>query len=183
MANNHYKHKDYSGLLRELQRKSNATKASTEETTSSVPAEDITEEINSSSPKSVNIDYDLDNLLSSVNGFNDIISLYDYCVEMVETEQQITQDLLHAIEFSEDYKERYRLSTQLHYNRQRRRQYKNAIAVLKPLVDFLNKEDSKKCINKLINVLGDARKAKQHETDKIYSPRILTELGVLKNEK
>lgn len=182
MANNHYKHKDYSNLLRELQKKSKANKVDVVDEISTTEPEEVVEE-SSSSSKEVSVDYDLDSLLDSVNNFGELITLYKYCEEMVETEQQITQDLLHAIEFSDDYKERYKLSTQLHYNRKRRRQYKNAIAVLKPLVDFLNKEENKKCLNKLSNILGDARKAKQHETDKVYSPRILTTLGVLKNEK
>ena len=179
MANNNYKHKDYSNLLRELQKK----QSKQNKTVSDEKSSDTVKETVSAENKGIDIDYDLDNLLYAVNGFSDLVKLYEYCTEMIEREQQITQDLLHAIEFSDNYKERYKLSTQLHYNRKRRREYKNAVAVLQPLIEFVQKDDTKKCLNKLSNLIGESRKVKSHGADKSYSPRILTELGVLKNEK
>lgn len=179
MANNHYKHKDYSGLLKELQKKSRKSVQSAEK----VPkiTEGVSTEITSNVDMS--IDFDLDTLLSSVNDLSELVRLWDMCNEQLDVEQQITQDLLHAIEFSNNCKERYKYSTQLHYNRKRRRQYKDAITVLKPIIDFIQKEENKKILNRLTNILGEARKVKNSSSDRAYSPRILTELGVFINGK
>ena len=177
MARNHYKHKDYSNLLKELQKQTN-----TSGVTDCSEYTDITESIdNVGNEKPMELEYDLDALIGSVNNLNDLISLYNMCEEQIEYEQQITQDLLHAIEFSTNCKERYKYSTQLHYNRQRRRVFKNTATVLRPIVEFIQKEENVKVVNKLTNLLGEARKIKSHSGDKTYSPRILTELGVFSN--
>ena len=180
MANSHYKHKDYSKLLKELQKKSNKQN-NNENCSDTIENIEITTSLHSE--KSIELDYDLDTLLGSINSLQELITLYTVCEEQVEYEQQITQDLLHAIEFSTNYKERCKYATQLHYNRQRRRVYKNTMIVLKSLVDFIQKEENVKVVNKLTNILGEARKIKLHSNDKSYSPRILTELGVFTNGK
>lgn len=166
--------KNYSNLLKQLQREFKESHSNTD---------DVVKELTSTtdSETNVNIDYDLSTLIGSMNDLKDLISLYDYCEEQLEIEQQITQDLLHAIEFSNNYKERCKYSTQLHYNRQRRRVYKDTITVLKPIVDFISKEDSKKCLNKVCNLLGECRKVQQRSNDRVYTPRILTELGEIEN--
>jgi len=176
-VNKNYRHKDYSGLLRELQK--TAGKSNVDTDSENVMCEEL--ESNVGYEKPIELDYDLDALISSVNNLNDLVALYNMCEEQLEYEQQITQDLLHAIEFSTDCKKRYKYSTQLHYNRQRRRVYKNAITILRPIVEFVQKEENVKVVNKLSNILGEARKVKSHSEDKTYSPRILTELGVFSN--
>ena len=186
MANNHYKHKDYTKLLNELQKDTN--KSTKEQETTVVESVNNTDSTNSDSTTinpnyniNMDLDYDIDTLISTQKNYNELCDFYDFCVEQIDREQLITQDLLHAIEFSNNYKERYRYSTQLHYNRVRRRQYKNAVAVLKPLVEFMRKEENKKVFNRLSNILGEARKAKKHINEKTYSPRVLEELGVITN--
>lgn len=176
-VNRNYRHKDYSGLLKELQK--NVSKSDVEVDVEAVVSSEL--DSNGGYEKPVKLEYDLDALINSVNDLQDLISLYTMCEEQVEYEQQITQDLLHAIEFSSDCKERYKYSTQLHYNRQRRRIYKNAMVILRPIVEFIQKEENVKVMNKLSNILGEARKIKSHSEDKSYSPRILTELGVFSN--
>ena len=168
------KRKNYTNLLKQLQKEFKESQSSdvvTDEPSVTTSSEDI----------DINLDYDLSTLIGSMNDLKELISLYDYCEEQLEVEQQITQDLLHAIEFSDDYKQRYKYSTQLHYNRQRRRIYKDTITILKPLVDFISKEDSKKCLNKVSNLLGECRKVQQRSNDRVYTPRILTELGEIEN--
>jgi hypothetical protein len=186
MANNRYKHKDYSNLLKEL--KNNSNKSNKVEETAIVESVDNTDSADSNSSAmnhnyniNMDLDYDLDSLISTQKNYNELCDFYDFCIEQIEREQLITQDLLHAIEFSDNYKERYKYSTQLHYNRVRRREYKNAVAVLKPLVEFIRKEENKKVFNRLSNILGEARKTKKHINEKTYSPRILEELGVITN--
>ena len=186
MANNHYKRKDYSKLLKELQSDSNKSNRDMETTVvESVDNADSTDNsssaINHRHNVNMNLNYDLDSLIATQKNYNELCDFYDFCIEQIEREQLITQDLLHAIEFSDNYKERYKYSTQLHYNRVRRREYKNAVAVLKPIVEFIRKEDNKKVLNRLLNILGEARKTKKHINEKTYSPRILEELGVITN--
>lgn len=179
MSNNHYERKDYSSLLDELQKKQ------VKKTKDTIESKVVSEDKNASSDtiKDDNIDYDLDTILSAINDLKDLTNIYNYCENQIEHEQEITQDLLHAIEFSDNCKDRYRLSTLLHLNRQRRRFYKNTVTTLKPLIDYINKDDIKKCLNKLTNILGESRKIKQNETNKSYNPRVLTELGEIINEK
>lgn len=199
MANSHYKRKDYTQLLGELQTKSKKSKSNKlssvgsdvqEELkclldTNSDTEDDVTELKSKPLPilKSVHIDYDLDKFLHATTYLDKLTRIYDDAVSQVEVEQQITQDLLHAIEFANNCKEWYRLSTQLHYSRVRRRQYKNTIEVLRPLIEFSKSPDNKKCLNVLRNIIGESRKVKSHVGDKTYHPRILTELGVFKNGK
>lgn len=180
MANNHYERKDYSALLDELQKKQ-AEKTKNVIQSGLVSVEDKDSSTDTTADK--NIDYNLDAILSSVNDLKDLVKIYSYCEEQVEHEQEITQDLLHAIEFSDNCKDRYRLSTLLHLNRQRRRFYKNTVTALKPLIDFITKEETKKCLNKLTNILGESRKIKQSASNKVYNPRVLTQLGEIINEK
>lgn len=181
MARNRNKRKDYSKLLKELQQQSQESDSDNKINSSSTVEGLIELDSDVGHEKPLNVEYDLDALLNSVNDLNDLISLYNLCTEQVEYEQQITQDLLHAIEFSTDYKERCKYATQLHYNRQRRRVYKNVVQTLKPIVEFLQREENVKVVNRLTNILGEARKAKLHSEDRVYSPRILTELGVFSN--
>lgn len=172
--NNKYERKNYTHLLKELQKSYNK---SVEDTTPK-NTETVHEADND-----VLIDFDLDLLLSSINDLSELVKIYDFCEDQLDVEQQITQDLLHAIEFSNNYKERYKYSTTLHYNRKRRRLYKDAMTVLKPIIEFIQKEENKKVLNRLSNILGEARKVKSHSVDRTYSPRVLTELGVFINGK
>ena len=182
------KRKNYDGLLKQLQKeyaethpkeKHNSTTATKNSTVEDKP---IIED-KSTVEKEVVVDYDLTDILNSINDLTELKSLFEFCKEQVEREQQITQDLLHAIELSENYKERYKYSTQLHYNRKRRRVYKTAIEVLEPLIEFIDKEDNKKCLNRLINLLGDRRKFKERTKERVYTPRILDGIGEIKNEQ
>lgn len=166
-------HKDYTYLLNQLkkeyqEKQSNITDVEVPTSTS----------VNN---KHIHLEYDLDAVLKNVQDLKGLVDFYNYCESQIDYEQDITQDLLHAIEFSDNCKERYKLSTQLHYCRQRRRQYKNVIAVLKPMIEYLNKDETKKCLNKIINYIGEARKTKQGESKRTYTPRILTELGGIIN--
>ena len=183
------KRKNYSNLLKQLQKEYAESHKDTNkstinnDTTENSTVEDTSIKDTSTVDKSVSIDYDLDDILYAINDLSELKSIYTYCEEQMDKEQQITQDLLHAIEFSNNYKERYKYSTLLHYNRKRRRTYKTAIEVLKPLIEFIDKEDNKKCLNRLSNLLGDRRKFKERTKERVYTPRILDDLGEIKNEQ
>ena len=181
------KRKNYNNLLKQLQKeyaeshKEDNKLNNQLENRVDTNTENSTVEDTSTVEKSVSIDYDLDDILYAINDLSELKSIYTYCEEQMDKEQQITQDLLHAIEFSNSYKERYKYSTLLHYNRKRRRTYKTAIEVLKPLIEFIDKEDNKKCLNRLSNLLGDRRKFKERTKERVYTPRILNDLGEIKD--
>ena len=96
---------------------------------------------------------------------------YDFAVLSVGTEDKILQDLLHAIEFSENKAERNRLATQLKRSRNDRRRYKNRVEALEPLVEFMDK--NKNAIEQLKQVLGKVRKIEIEQANRIYHPRVL----------
>lgn len=175
MGNNRHQQKDYSRLNRELQKDSEVNLPESLDVNNVSTIGTLPNENN------LGIDYDLDSILHSIQKLLQLIALHESCVEDLEKEQDITQDLLHALEFSKNTKNRYKYSTQLCHNRRRRRQYKNTITVLAPIVEFLKKEENKKVFNKLINLLGEARKTKSRVNEKSYSPRVLKEIGVITN--
>ena len=49
------------------------------------------------------------------------------------------------------------------------------------MIEYLEKDETKKCLNKIINFIGEARKTKQNESSRTYNPRILIELGEIIN--
>ena len=110
-----------------------------------------------------------------------ITNLYEYATEQIEQEQKLTQDLLHQIEFCNDHKQRYKLSTQLHYCRQRRRYFKDIIEEITPIYNIINKDNTKVFMGYLSNALGEVRKSEKYHKDRTYYPRVLKSLGEIKN--
>lgn len=84
MANNHYKHKDYTKLLEELQSKNSSNSVTSSNILEKPKEEDVCDIY--TTEKSVNIDYDLTALLTGVKDLTDLIRLYDMCEEQIEYE-------------------------------------------------------------------------------------------------
>lgn len=177
MANSRYKHKDYSKLLKSMNKAHIAE--STSSNTGVTSIEKDTEDNTSNNNTDTRFEYDLDLVLDTLNYLTELDRIYTSAVNQLDTEQQITQDLLHGIEFASNSKEWYKLSTQLHHARNRRRQCKNVIEVLRPLAEFLAVDTNKRCVNILKNIVGEARKTKSQVTHRTYHPRVLTDLGVI----
>ena len=104
--------------------------------------------------------------------FDACISQYDFSWDQVGIEDKRLQDLLHAIEFEPQAKERYKLSTKLHDSRVNRRINKDQTEVLRPLYDFLNDERHRRSIQQLKQVLGAVRKAEKSHLFRTYHPRV-----------
>lgn len=107
-----------------------------------------------------------------------IVGTYEYAKSCIEHEQQYIQDILHMMEFSDDYKERYRLSTQLHRSRVKRRYYKDLIEVLDIVAKFISDPDTKRVINRLKGICGDIRKVKKAQAERVYHLRSTGENSV-----
>lgn len=88
----------------------------------------------------------------------------------------LTQDLLHKLELGDlPYKERAKVATQLARCRQSRRECKDTIQVLQPLIDYLGTEKGRQLNNLLGEVLGKTRNVEKLMETRVYHPRVLKE--------
>ena len=103
-------------------------------------------------------------------------SRYVMSQEAVKTEEDRTQDLLHAIEFEsntgklDEYAERLRLS------RIERRENKDIVEELEPIIEFLNVQGNKKTMDQLTQLLGKVRKVEKYHESRSYHPRVEEQL-------
>ena len=88
---------------------------------------------------------------------------------LLEKDQQ-TQDILHRLELYDDpYLERKKLYDLIPYIRRDRRESKDSIEVLTPIVQYI--ESNRKTISCLQQLLGEVRKAERKQRERIYSNR------------
>lgn len=118
------------------------------------------------SVKSVKYSESVEKFLSDVR---EIQQLYGANYDLAHVKNQEDQDLEHAIEFSEHYKTRAKLSTQLHIVRVERRKAKNFVQDYQAVIDYLNK--NKSVMDRLGILLGLLRKAEQYHPRE-YVPRV-----------
>lgn len=101
--------------------------------------------------------------------------IYAYSQEEFEHQDKIKVDYLHLLELrcqrSEDS---LKVSVVLQDCLAARRRCKDTIAVLDPLMEFLESERGKVLINHLPQVLGKMRKQEGKIKERIYSPRAMT---------
>ena len=103
-------------------------------------------------------------------------SHYNFCLDEMQKQEQLTQDYLHTLEL-DDLKcdERSKIATKLAINRKDRRYYKDRVEELQPIVDFFADPQNKKVLDKLTNVLGQVRKQENYHKDRVYIPKVLKE--------
>lgn len=95
------------------------------------------------------------------------------CDEMKRMDD-LTQDYLHKLELDGlDYKERAKVATQLMKCRQARRECKDTIEVLEPLMQFLYSDRGKSLYNQFRETLGKTRKVEKSMETRTYIPRVL----------
>lgn len=106
---------------------------------------------------------------------DDVQKDYIYNSEQVTRMNKLTQDYLHSLELDGlDYKGRARVATQLTKTRQARRNHKDMVEVLEPIVLFLDSEKGKQLINLMREVLGKTRKVEGYLEHRRYIPRVLS---------
>lgn len=87
---------------------------------------------------------------------------------------RLQQDYLHKLELEGlDYRERAKVATKLMKCRQDRRDSKDMVATLQPLVDFLESDKGKNMINLMKEVLGRTRRVEKGMECRRYIPREL----------
>lgn len=99
---------------------------------------------------------------------------YNYNLEAMKNEERITQDYLHKLELEGlNCRERSKIATQLVANRQARRNYKDAVEELEPIVDFFEDPQNKNLIKKISELLGQIRKVENYHQRRFYVPKVI----------
>lgn len=81
-----------------------------------------------------------------------------------------TQDILHSLELEKhSYHEMAALSRKLAEVRQTRRQHKDIVAQLTPVVEWTRENDG--AVRSLQRLLGDVRKTERNTQNRFYTPR------------
>ena len=88
--------------------------------------------------------------------------------------ESLTQDYLHSLELDGfTYKQRAKVATQLALCRQERREHKDMVMALEPLVTFLESDKGKNMINLMREALGKTRKIETYMETRRYFNRVL----------
>ena len=118
-------------------------------------------------------------LSQQISGFLQLLdqAQKDYILSQSEITRldQLTQDYLHLLELQDrDYHNLAQVATSIKQCRINRRQHKDNIVLLEPLVTLLSSEKGKLIISQLQQTLGAVRKAERAAQDRHYSPRVLS---------
>lgn len=97
---------------------------------------------------------------------------YLLALEVMKTEEKRTQDLLHAIEFEPHADARSKLATRMRASRIARRESKDVVEELEPIVDFMSIQSNRKVIEQLTQILGKIRKVEKYHASRTYHPRV-----------
>ncbi len=87
---------------------------------------------------------------------------------------RLTQDYLHMLELGNlNYAARAKVATQLADCRRLRRESKDTVEILDPLVVFLDSDKGRNMLNLMREVLGKTRKAEERMVGRVYRCREL----------
>lgn len=101
-------------------------------------------------------------------------SQYNFHLEAMKNEERITQDYLHKLELEGlNCRERSKIATQLVYNRQARRNYKDAVEELEPIVEFFDDPKNRSVLNAMSQLLGQVRKVESYHQKRFYIPKVI----------
>ncbi len=112
----------------------------------------------------------------------DCETAYGLCSDNVPKLDKATQDLLHQLEFG-SYRERNKTANMLAKIRRERRESKDSVALLQPLVELFSTNDGRKFIKQLQLVLGEIRKIEKNMDNRIYTPKVITTIEIAKMTK
>ena len=123
---------------------------------------------------------DSPNFSETISGFISMMEGAKKDYEWNDAERQrlekLTQDYLHSLELDGlNYKQRARIATQLAKCRQKRREHKDMVIALEPLIAFLDSDKGRQMLNLLREVLGKTRKIEALMENRRYFRRVLDE--------
>ena len=111
-----------------------------------------------------------------LNMLTEAQSTYNWNQDEMDRINDLTQDYLHKLELENlSYHESAKIARSLSECRKDRRDSKNTITVLEPLIAFLNSEKGKTLFNLLREVLGATRKAENRMQERVYRYKALPE--------
>lgn len=118
------------------------------------------------------------NFSESISDFCDFLVSaqkdYTWNFDMVNKMDKLTQDYLHSLELDGlKYEERAKLATKIAKCRQDRRNHKDTVMALEPLVEWLDTDKGKQLFNLLREVLGKTRKVEERMENRVYVKRVL----------
>jgi hypothetical protein len=99
---------------------------------------------------------------------------YQWNKEKLTEADGLTQDYLHSLELDNlKYEDRAKLATKLAKVRRERREYKDTIQVLEPLIMYLETDKGRQLSNLLKEALGKTRKVEEKMKTRKYCRRVL----------
>lgn len=100
---------------------------------------------------------------------------YESCKTELNRQELLETDLLHLLELKcTSSRDRARISGKLQKCLLWRRECKDTIALLEPLIQFMSTDKGKFVINQLPQLLGSMRKEEKRIANRSYAPRIMT---------
>ena len=107
---------------------------------------------------------------------------YNFNREAMKNEERITQDYLHKLELEGlNCRERSKIATQLVSNRQARRNYKDAVEELEPIVNFFDDPQNRALIKRMSELLGQIRKVENYHQRRFYAPKVISGETIVTN--
>lgn len=104
------------------------------------------------------------------------VSDYKWCYDEVNRRDLLTNDQLHALELNDlKYSERAKLATKIAASRKTRRECKDTVEILDPLVSFLLSEKGKSMLGLMREALGKTRKVEERMKTRRYFQRVCDE--------
>ncbi len=101
---------------------------------------------------------------------------YQWNCSEISRLDKLTQDYLHMLELNGlDYGERAKVATKLARCRQERRESKDTVAVLDPLIQFLESGEGKSMMNAMKKILGKTRKVEENMKLRTYRYKVFSE--------
>lgn len=114
---------------------------------------------------------------------SNISSIHKGTLESMKECEDEENDIRHAYELgSLKYKDRAKLATQLAQILQERRKFKDALEIIEPLYELMQSPEGVAFMKKLQPVLGETRKIKRGQVNRIYFYRTETVKNTLQIE-
>ncbi|MCD8376449.1 MAG: hypothetical protein LUD69_05850 [Oscillospiraceae bacterium] len=98
---------------------------------------------------------------------------YQWNFDEISRLDSLTQDYLHMLELGGlDYSQRAKVATKIMKCRQERRESKDTVELLEPVIQFLDSDRGKNMMNLIREVLGQTRKVEKRMEHRVYRYRV-----------
>lgn len=111
-------------------------------------------------------------LKAFIDFVDESVNLCGQSYENMKKEENRTQDLLHAIEFETNGRERSKICTKLHHCRNERRRNKDIVEVTEEIAKFFAEPQHKKTLDQMRQLLGKVRKVEKYHRERTYIPKV-----------